>query len=655
MARSQRSDREAPNDSASESTPPSVDVSGSMTPTTKKHSTHLSVRSRLDLLQKQGSGFTTGFAPVRQPRGAMTSESTSDTDVASDARATTADMAPQADSAAVGQTTGRVLADNGALANVTSAGLENAVDVAAQAARVASKNAGWTKLVRPERAPLPCPHDVAAAMAWKAARGESIDDGDNAHGGEYAHGGATASTASGLAAPTSRENASRGNSLTPTGSYTPERKWARHEEHNWWGGQQHNWWGGQRPARASVKLTPKQREKRKYALMEQLGATEITNSKGSFLVRAREFPRDYRHGIASVAHAGNLTAEWRGCFHDNDAIFDRLNPETMVYLDTETSGLSTTAGTYAFNVGLGWLEEDRVCLEQLVLSDPCEEKAMLEYLRERFLTSTCGGVVTYNGKAFDMPLLDTRFTIQRMRHSATISRIPHLDMLYICRRLWKGITLNCRLSHLEEVVLQVPRHDDIPGSEIPEAYNEYLRTSRCQDIVRIITHNASDILALMGLTGYVVDLLSHPEAHYATSLEARLSLLLMSTDHVPEGEARLTRCPETFASNELGKRALLDLARRKRQCGAKDQAFRLWQTIWQKDASCLEAGLNIAKYLEHEVHQIAAALDLTKQLLGLRNLTFDEVDDLQKRLARLQYKCDNDGRRPPVPHSGAKS
>ena len=170
-----------------------------------------------------------------------------------------------------------------------------------------------------------------------------------------------------------------------------------------------------------------------------------------------------------------------------------------LFLDTETTGLGGS-GSVAFLIGLAWFNaEGKLVLEQLLLRSPEDEPAMLRHLALRLARSSL--LVTYNGKAFDIPLLMGRFVMNRL---AEPPDLPHLDLLHVARRLHKARLGQCRLVSLESGVLGFERGDDIGGSEIPPLYAHYLRTGQAGVLGPIVEHNAWDVMsmaALMGLYG----------------------------------------------------------------------------------------------------------------------------------------------------------
>ena len=150
-------------------------------------------------------------------------------------------------------------------------------------------------------------------------------------------------------------------------------------------------------------------------------------------------------------------------------------PERLVYLDTETTGLAGGTGTCAFLIGIGTIEGTQFVVRQFFLRDYPEEKAILHALAE--ILDAFDGVVTYNGKTFDMPLLETRYALARLK--SPFARLMHLDALHPSRRLWRLRLESCKLTDLESAVLGIEREGDVAGSEIPAIYFDYLRTGRC--------------------------------------------------------------------------------------------------------------------------------------------------------------------------------
>lgn len=178
-----------------------------------------------------------------------------------------------------------------------------------------------------------------------------------------------------------------------------------------------------------------------------------------------------------------------------------------LFLDTETTGLSGGAGTVAFLVGLGYVENETFVVEQYLMRDYSDEADMLDQIARRM--ENFDAVCTFNGNNFDLPLLATRFTMCRMREKWR--ELEPLDLLYPARRTWKMRIGSCRLSRIEELILGQGRTEDIPGSEVPQRYFDYLRTGDMRLLEDIIAHNRQDIATLGTLLAHLCELYAHPE------------------------------------------------------------------------------------------------------------------------------------------------
>lgn len=179
--------------------------------------------------------------------------------------------------------------------------------------------------------------------------------------------------------------------------------------------------------------------------------------------------------------------------------------ERALFLDTETTGLGGT-GTVAFLIGLAWFDENgHLNVEQLLLKELSDEPAQLAWLRKRVEESEL--IVSFNGKTFDLPLLGTRYVMNR---EPPLPERPHLDLLHVGRRLHKARLGACRLVSLESEVLGFERGPDVDGAEIPARYAHFLRTGDEQALVQVVEHNAWDVVsmaALVGLYGEPLELL----------------------------------------------------------------------------------------------------------------------------------------------------
>lgn len=182
----------------------------------------------------------------------------------------------------------------------------------------------------------------------------------------------------------------------------------------------------------------------------------------------------------------------------------------FVFFDLETTGLSGGAGTYAFLVGCGWFDDDGAFVtRQFMLARAGDERSLLMTVAAEL--SRAGALVTFNGKSFDAPLIETRYLFHRL--DWTGRRLPHLDVLHPARRLWRresgalDAPSPCSLVSLERQVLGVTRAGDVPGFEIPERYFRFVRSGDAAPLAAVLAHNRLDLLSLGGLTARLLHLL----------------------------------------------------------------------------------------------------------------------------------------------------
>jgi hypothetical protein len=246
-----------------------------------------------------------------------------------------------------------------------------------------------------------------------------------------------------------------------------------------------------------------------------LAGEEIHTEKGAVLVCSKRYPASYRHGRFTAADFLRAGPGLAALAKDNR--FKDMDLTRALFLDTETTGLSGGTGTLSFLVGVGWLEDTGVFkVEQYFCREPGEEGAQLSLLAERLEWAAC--LVTFNGRSFDIPLLNTRFILQKMTNPGY--GLPHLDLLHVARRVFKKRLASCRLGNLEGTVLGFERIGDIPGSEIPSVYAAFLRGGPVEPIEAVLEHNALDLVGLAALGAVIEEMYGNPGQveHAADSL-----------------------------------------------------------------------------------------------------------------------------------------
>src|SRR5580704_16290506 len=241
-------------------------------------------------------------------------------------------------------------------------------------------------------------------------------------------------------------------------------------------------------------------------IQDLISGAVVSTCHGEHFETEKLWERHRRHGSAEISDLIELPEDLLAEL--SDGAIARAHPTKWAFLDTETTGLAGGTGTYAFLIGVGSIEPAGFRLRQFFMRDYGEEASLLCRLAEHLAQFDV--LITFNGKAFDQPLLETRFRMTRARHP--FERMQHLDLLFGARRLWKLRLESCRLVDLENQILGVERQGDLPGEMIPYCYFGYLRTKRAFDLVPIFHHNALDILSLACLTAIVPFAFRSPES-----------------------------------------------------------------------------------------------------------------------------------------------
>ncbi len=253
---------------------------------------------------------------------------------------------------------------------------------------------------------------------------------------------------------------------------------------------------------------PPARARRPRPIEELVDGLEVESTQGRAFIAQSSYSLHHRHGLTAL----DLLVQQPAAIAAQLAHEPRLSEADLgraVFLDTETTGLSGGAGTLAFLVGIGTFEDEAFHLRQFFLRDPDEEAAMLSALSE--LMSDYQAIVTFNGRGFDLPLLEARYVLARMR--PRWMGLPHLDLLSPARRVWRDRLPSCALSSLEAHVLGVQRtQDDVPGFLIPGMYLDYLRTGDAHDMLRVMYHNRQDILSMVTLATQLCRIFGGPSA-----------------------------------------------------------------------------------------------------------------------------------------------
>jgi uncharacterized protein YprB with RNaseH-like and TPR domain len=369
-----------------------------------------------------------------------------------------------------------------------------------------------------------------------------------------------------------------------------------------------------------VELTGRAKPKRLYdredgerhvvSLEEVSNGRSVVNDRGEFYQIDHEFPLDHWHGKVALSRL-------RAASSSNFSFLARgeldLDLTRTVFLDTETTGLAGGSGTCAFLVGIGYIEDDSFRVRQLFMRDYAEEEAMLHELTE--LLSRFRSLVTFNGKSFDIPLLESRYILSRLRFP--LSEVPHFDLLHPARNLWKARLDSCRLAELEHILLGHEREDDVPGELIPSLYFDYVRSKNASRIFRVFTHNCHDILSLAALTVRALEMLDEEASPEHPLDDFSLGRIFERASQSERSIKHYSRAVKGGVGGAARRRALRQWADQHKRRGEVAEALTLWKELTEEEGpEAIPAFEELAMVLEHRDHDFSGAVEYCEQALS---------------------------------------
>ena len=356
---------------------------------------------------------------------------------------------------------------------------------------------------------------------------------------------------------------------------------------------------------------------------------EVVTPGGRHWEMERTWPSHYRHGVSDVGALIELPADILSELLSAGSGAEQINspPQRWAFLDTETTGLAGGSGTLAFLVGIGSITPAGFGLKQYFLRQPAEEPSLLSALAADLASYDV--LVTYNGKAFDVPLLETRFLMNRQK--APFARLQHVDLLYGARRLWRLKLESCRLQDLERRILGHERVGDVGGGFIPNLYFDYLRRSDPGPLEPVFFHNAIDILSLACLTAVVPQAFREPARLTHGAELAGLARWLCNEDRLEQGVALMRLALARPMSDALVWETLWRLADSERKLHRQAAAVAAWSELANVRNPFQGRALErLAMHYERTGKNPAMALECTHAAMAI-----ERTPELEKRAARL--------------------
>jgi uncharacterized protein YprB with RNaseH-like and TPR domain len=353
----------------------------------------------------------------------------------------------------------------------------------------------------------------------------------------------------------------------------------------------------------------------------------IETAQGTHFETERLYERHRRHGSVGIADLADLPEDLLAAL--SEGAIPQSNPRRWAFLDTETTGLAGGTGTYAFLIGVGSIADDGFRLRQYFMRDYHEEASVLASLAEHLAQFDV--LITHNGKAYDQPLLETRYRMVRSR--PPFGRLEHLDLLFGARRLWKLRLDSCRLVDLENQVLGVERQGDLPGELIPYCYFEYLRMRQAFRLVPIFHHNATDIVSLACLTAIVPAAFGDGTTlrHGADMIGVARWLAAAGRDE--EALALYRRAVDAGLADAVLFRSLAEIGAIEKRMGNDAAALEVFTDLAASPNPYRAHGFTeLAKHYEHRERDYTAALEMTRQARSIEDSA--ELAHREERLER---------------------
>jgi len=359
-----------------------------------------------------------------------------------------------------------------------------------------------------------------------------------------------------------------------------------------------------------------------------------------FIVERRMAP-GARYGRTTI---GDLAARLQESAHEAPLVCANAAARPpFLFFDLETTGLSGGAGTQAFLVGCGWFEDDGgFTTRQYLLARYSDERAMLAAVADEF--GRAGALVSFNGKSFDAPVLETRYLFHRLEWTA--SRQPHIDVLHPARRFWKED--DCSLVVLEQQILGAWRKDDVAGFEIPERYFQFVRSGDPKPLAGVLEHNRLDLVSLAGLASRLLEIVRGGPDYAENAREALALGHVYARARADERAMGAYERAVTLSATSRSRRAplvmadaLRALAVAYRRARRFDEAARCWSALIESGCSSgveREAVEALAIHHEHRRRDLESA-----RLFALKNLSGGVVrerwkETARRRLARIERK-----------------
>ncbi|MGB9640253.1 MAG: ribonuclease H-like domain-containing protein [Anaerolineales bacterium] len=382
-----------------------------------------------------------------------------------------------------------------------------------------------------------------------------------------------------------------------------------------------------------VGVTPLESKKRETELpADLLGGQVIENLQGNLILIENQFNID----TPSIQHAiSPIFIGWATSLN-----FESVNFSDFTIIDIETTGMLGWGAVYAFLIGLGNITTNGILIRQYLITNPAQEMAQLIEIENQIAKAK--GIITYNGKSFDIPIISNRYRFYRTH--PPFDRLAHLDLLHLTRRIWKERLPNRALRNIEAEILDVQRaENDIPGWLIPQIYSQYLQSQQAEVLLPVLYHNQMDVYSLGKLFIHLNTIIENPNLTEMEYLQDQISLarFYAHQKHLEKAKLLYQKCIERAEDSTQKTQLFEELAYLYKKSKEYINAIPLWEQA--AHLGSINAHIELAKYYEHIAKDNEKAIHVTIAAINLlESIKFNSIDrlnwqsELQYRLERLQ-------------------
>lgn len=375
--------------------------------------------------------------------------------------------------------------------------------------------------------------------------------------------------------------------------------------------------------------------KRRHETISEKRVESLPSTDTAFLIREFSYPLDSVFNRVRLSSWKEIPPRFLTLVSGDEA-FMRIDPMKLLYFDVESTGLSGGTGTIPFMLGFGFFTPDHFRVKIFILNDLSREDKMLACVDEFLEELDPSATVTFNGRSFDFPLMETRYILHRKRFP--LQKKPHLDFLFPARTIWKNSYESRKLGYLGDLLLGISREDDVDPGLIPSLYFSYLRSNRFSLLEKVVEHNALDLVGLSALlllaVGYVMDVSSTRDAGEMLGV----AMLFEKSGCFDRAGELLEMVRQASDRQDIMVKAVKRLSILKKKKKLFEEASELWKVLSEFHDHFALKELSI--HFEHREKNYHGALEIVNRAICEVDLTPAQRQDLEKRLERLQKKIE---------------